>query len=86
MAPPARWTEMDSPVKPANDSGRYLSHRSLPQPHAGATAVFVDEFDACGLKSLALLVELAAHPTHYQTRLIRDGEPVGVQFKDNNGK
>ena len=23
MAPPARWTEMDSPVKPANDAGEW---------------------------------------------------------------
>ena len=22
MSPPARWTKMDSPVKPANDNGR----------------------------------------------------------------
>ena len=47
MGPPARWTQMDSPVKPANDSGRYLSHRSLAQPHAGAATVFVDQFDVC---------------------------------------
>ena len=23
MGPPARWTQMDSPVKPANDAGEY---------------------------------------------------------------
>ena len=23
MVPPARWTKMDSPVKPANDAGDY---------------------------------------------------------------
>ena len=40
MAPPARWTQMDSPVKPANDAGtgrqggsRHAHHpTSLPSP------------------------------------------------------
>ena len=40
MAPLARWIKMDSPVKPANDSGRYPPHRSLAQAHAGAVGGF----------------------------------------------
>ena len=35
MFPPARWTQMDSPVKPANDAGGWepvLRHASTPPP------------------------------------------------------
>ena len=34
MAPPARWGQMDSPVKPANDDGAGRGRtEAMPRPH-----------------------------------------------------
>ena len=42
MAPPARWTQMDSPVKPANDSGRRGETGAMSRPYPNPVTLRLD--------------------------------------------
>ena len=42
MAPPVHWIQMDSPVKPANDSGRRGETGTLSRPHPTPVTLRLD--------------------------------------------
>ena len=42
MDPPARWVEMDSPVEPANDSGRRGETGALSRAHPTPVTLRLD--------------------------------------------